>query len=121
MGQLKKNEEMTGMLSGALFDGALRRAVAAKLGIPPQQQVVKASKDKPAVPEYADGATAFKSLCTECHKMDRIEKATKDPVGWRETVQKMLNGSCGDMSKNINLITDYLVNRGGKGQRADVK
>jgi len=121
MGQLKKNQEMMGMLSDALFDGALRRAVAAKLGIPPQQQIVKASKDKPTVPEYGDGETAFKATCTQCHSMDRINKATKDPVGWRETVQRMMKGSFGDMSKNINLITDYLINRGSKTQRADAK
>ena len=121
MGQLKGNQEMTGMICEALFDGALRRAVAAKLGIPREQQVVKASKDKAVVPEYADGETAFKAMCTMCHNTDRIKKAVKDPPGWRETVQRMLRVNWGDMTNNINLITDYLIGGNAKGQQAQAK
>ncbi len=111
MGVMGNSLKMQSMVSDALFDGALRRAVGAKLGIPKEQQVVKARSGEAAVPEFADGKQAFDAMCTMCHSTDRINKARKDPQGWRATVQKMLGVSWGDMTKNINLITDYLVNR----------
>jgi cytochrome c5 len=116
MGGLTSNVKMMGMVSSALFDGALRKAVGDKLGIPREQQVVK-GKGELAAPEYKDGQTAFQAMCTMCHSTERINKATKDAVGWRETVEMMLRVSWGDMTHNINLITDYLVNR-GQGKQA---
>jgi hypothetical protein len=55
-----------------------------------------------------------------CHNTDRINKAGKDPSGWRATVEKMMckGGRGGNVSANINMITDYLIKGGAKGQQA---
>jgi cytochrome c5 len=107
------------MVADALFDGALREVVAMKLGIPQGQLAVKPSADANVVPEFKDGATACQEMCTMCHDMNRIKKSIKSPDGWRETVQKRLHAGAVDDPKLVDMITDYLVNRGR--QKADAK
>jgi len=99
------------MICTALFDGTLREVVGMKLGISPSKMVVKVSEDASVVPEFRDGATAFKEMCTMCHDMKRIDTAIKSAEGWRATVIKRLHNGGIDDAKLMDMITDYLVNR----------
>ena len=109
------------MASEALFDGTLRDVVAMKLGVSKEQMVVKLGENATAIPEFKDGATAFQTMCTMCHSMDRINKAVKSADGWRATVQKRLHQGACDDPKLVDMIAEYLANRGTGGQKAEVK
>jgi hypothetical protein len=111
------------MVVEALFDGSLRDVVAMKLGIPKERLTVKAKAgdDVSAIPEFKDGATAVQVMCTACHTIDRINKTTKSPDGWRTTVQYRLHQGVSEDPNLINLITDYLVSRSGGQQKAEAK
>ncbi len=109
------------MIVTALFDGNLREVVGMKLGLSASQMVVKASGDVSTVPEFTDGATAFKEMCTLCHDLKRVNAATKSPEGWRATVERRLRSGAIEDPKLVQMITDYLVNRAAGGQKAETK
>jgi hypothetical protein len=52
--------------------------------------------------------------------MDRINKATKSPDGWRATVQKRLHQGNSDDPKVVDMISEYLINRKA-GEQAEAK
>jgi cytochrome c5 len=119
-GSFLTDTKTQGMVSEALFDGNLREVVAMKLGIPKEQMLVKASREASLIPEFKDGASAFQFMCTMCHTMDRINKATKSPDGWRATVQKRLHQGNSDDPKVVDMISEYLINRKA-GEQAEAK
>jgi cytochrome c2 len=120
-GEWKENIKVQGMVSDALFDGALREVVAMKLNIPKAQLAVKPSVDADVVPEFKDGATACQQMCTMCHTLDRVNKAIKSPEGWQATVTKMLHKGLSDKPELINLISDHLVGRSTGQQKVEAK
>jgi transcriptional accessory protein Tex/SPT6 len=56
-----------------------------------------------------------------CHSIDRINKSVKSPDGWLATVKKRLHQGVSDDPKLIEMITDYLANRGAAQQKAEAK
>lgn len=115
-GSFLTNIKVQSMASEALFDGTLREVVAMKLGLSKEQMVVKIGEDATAIPEFKDGATAFQTMCTMCHSVDRINKAVKSAEGWRATVQKRLHQGASDDPKLVDMISEYLANRGQKAE-----
>ena len=110
-------------IANILFDGALREVVGMKLGMSPEQMIVKPKADEKVALEFADGQEACQELCTTCHDMQRINEARKSPDAWRKEVAMRLHGSAVDDPKVIAQIADYLVSRSktasaGKGKNA---
>lgn len=123
-GAFKTDVGLQKMVTEALFDGSLREAVALRLGVPREQMVVKPAADVNLVPEFPDGGTAMREMCTMCHSIDRVNKAIKSPQGWRQTVNGRLRGGGVDDPKLVAQITEYLVSRGGSPDneaRTDLK
>lgn len=59
-----------------------------------------------------DGESLVQERCSQCHRLGRVERATKDQAGWETTVDRMISKRAGLLNaEEREAVVEYLVNR----------
>lgn len=57
---------------------------------PPAQEQPAAEQNDAEGTASADGEALVSEKCSQCHSIDRVDKAVKDEAGWQATVDRMV-------------------------------
>ncbi len=55
-----------------------------------------------------DGPALLEQRCTECHTLDRVERASKSPAQWGTTVRRMVNKGAELNTLEQEVLIEYL-------------
>jgi len=116
MKRMKASAKSKGMWVDCLFDGTFYNLLASRLGKRTVAKVMKAKLKEKEVPmglvevtHERSGRALLERICTQCHTLERIMKARKDPGCWAGTVKKMTSSLPEEDKKYKNQLVEYLV------------
>ncbi len=69
---------------------------------------ISACSGNPSSATTLDGPTLLEQRCTECHTLDRVERASKSPAQWETTVRRMVNKGAELNTLEQEVLLEYL-------------